>query len=166
MSSAVRSLLLMSFATWAIAGCVNDASSTDDLQTTEQSLKDKGVYYLQSTETADTPIFTFYDQSKVMIGEGQISHDSQLTEIRWRGSEWTDGDAVRKNGVVVGSDGADAQELDGILSVFELSLNGQVHPNACGITPCRVPTHRCTGACTGFVCSQQNGTVGFCINPN
>jgi hypothetical protein len=124
-------------------------------------------------------MFTFYDQNKVMIGDGRTSQSPQLTKIQWRGNQWEGADgAFSKNGAAVGSDGADAAELDTALTVLELSLdqafapnssglNEQVQPNACPTNRlCSRPHFRCTDLCTGYVCSniRPNG-LGICLPP-
>jgi hypothetical protein len=193
MRSATGILLVVATIAWAVAGCVGDATSPADPQATEQPLQAKGVYYLQTTGTAEKPMFTFYDQNKVVIGHGRGSQNPQLTEIQWRGNDWerTDG-AFSKNGVALAPDSTDAVELDAVLTVFELSLDqafpsnssnpktqvranssGFVHPPMpgshspeprCTAQPsCWRPNNRCTGKCTGFVCSATDGTKGFCL---
>jgi hypothetical protein len=179
MISTIRSLILMSFTALAIAACVGEAAAPADLQATQQPLQNKGVYYLQATGTAESATFTFYDQNKVAIGTGGTSQSPQLTKVQWRGNQWDGADgAFSKNGVVVNSDGADAAELDTVLTVVELSLDqafapnsskldDQVQPNACPANRlCSRPNFRCTGDCTGFVCSdtRPNG-LGVCQRP-
>ena len=104
------------------------------------------------------------------------------------GTSWENTDSgFRKHGVAVGSSRLDAAELGTVLTVFELSLdqafppsssqpNDQsqpgeqlqltdpIHPNACIQVPCQRPLHRCMANCTGFVCSQTDGTEGICIH--
>ena len=177
MRSTIRSLLLISFSAWTAAGCVSEATSPAGLQATEQPLQREGVSYLRATGTAENPMFTFYDQNKVVIGDGRTLLSPQLTEIQWLGHKWeSTGGAFSKNGVVAGSDGADAVELDTVLTVFELSLdqafptdasspNDQAQPNAC-LALCSRPFNRCRGGCTGWVCSRTDGSQGFCQPPS
>jgi hypothetical protein len=179
MSSATRGLLLVAFAAQAIAGCVDETSPPAGVRATEQPLQEHGVYYLAATGTAENPAFTFADQDKAVIGNGRSSRNPQLTEIQWRGNSWENtGDGFRKNGVAVGPDGASAAELDTILTVFERSLdqafppdpgslNDQVQANVCIVgTACRRPDFRCSGSCTGFVCSSKIiGQWGVCDPP-
>lgn len=168
----------MSFAAWAIAGCVGEAAPPADLQVAQQPLQEKGVYYLGATGTAETATFTFYDQNKTVIGNGRTSQSPLLTEVQWRGNKWEGSDGgFSKNGVAVGPDGADAVELDTVLTVVEAShdqafaansstLNEQAQPNACPPRRlCSRPNNRCVGACTGYVCSNTTGGVGICLPP-
>ena len=181
MRSAIHSLLVLLFTAWAAPGCTDEASSPSPaaLQAAEQPLQEQGVHYLAATGTAENPVFTFYDQDKVRIGDGQISQNPQRADIQWRGNSWerTDG-AFSTNAVAVGSAGADAAELDTALTVFELSLdqvfppdssslNDQVQANVCVVgTACRRPDFRCSGACTGYVCSSTvPGVWGVCDPP-
>ena len=172
----IRSLLVISVITCAVAGCFGEASTPAGLQATEQPLQENGVYYVRAAGTAENPMFGFYDRNKAVVGAGWATQNPPLTEIQWQGKNWeSTGGSFRKDGVVVGSDGADAVELDTVLTVFELSLdqafppsssslNDQVQPNAC-LALCQRPNNRCRGACTGFVCSAKDGTVGHCKLP-
>lgn len=173
MRFAIHNVLFMSFAAWTTTGCVGEAASPGGLQAAGQALQNKGVYYLEATGTAENPAFTFYDQNKGVVGEGQSSQNPPQTEIQWRGSRWESaGGAFSENGRAVGSDGARAAERDTALTVFELSLDeafpvtDQIQTSSCVLVACSRPAHRCMGACTGFVCSRTDGGVGTCRPPN
>ena len=174
MRSVMNSLLVMSFAAWAAAGCVDEAPPPlpAGLQAADQPLQAHDVHYLAASGTIENPVFTFYDQNKVAIGNGQISQNPQRTDIQWRGNSWerTDG-SFSENGAA-----ADAAELDTALTVFELGLDQAFPPdpsrlkpeaNICVVgTACRRPDFRCSGACTGYVCSSTKpGVWGVCDPP-
>lgn len=178
MRSAIHSLLIVSLAAGAMVGCVDETAPSAGLQATGQPLQQAGVYYLGATGTAESPAFTFYDQDKLAIGDGQVSQDPQQAEIRWQGRTWerTDG-GFRESDAVIGSNGDGGGELATALTVFERSLDQafpraggaleRVEANSCGINvACRRPDFRCAGGCTGHVCSSTTpGVWGTCDGP-